>query len=69
MNPTFFPDRYSGSPRIYAYSDSHDQYQGLLKIGYTTQTVEERVKQQYPTLSSSFRSPLSTASAAINGTL
>ena len=38
------------NPRIYAYSDSHEQFQGLLKIGYTTQTVEERVRQQYPTL-------------------
>ena len=37
-------------PRIYAYSDSHPQYEGLLKIGYTTKNVEERVKQQYPTL-------------------
>lgn len=38
------------TPKIYAYSDSHPQYNGLLKIGYTTKSVEERVKQQYPTL-------------------
>jgi len=47
----FFPERKVVNPRVYAYSDSHEQYKGLLKIGYTTLTVEERVKQQYPTLS------------------
>lgn len=47
---SFFASVDIKNPRIYAYSDSHRQYQGLLKIGFTTQTVEERVKQQYPTL-------------------
>ena len=46
----FFPSVPSFRPKIYAYSDSHVQYKGLLKIGYTTQAVEHRVKQQYPTL-------------------
>ena len=46
----FFPAAKSLNPRIYAYSDSHQQYSGLLKVGYTTQTVEARVRQQYPTL-------------------
>ncbi|MDB2313586.1 GIY-YIG nuclease family protein [Luminiphilus sp.] len=44
----FFSERKDIYPRIYAYSDSHEQYTGLLKIGYTTQSVSERVKQQYP---------------------
>ena len=44
----FFSERKDINPRIYAYSDSHEQYTGLLKIGYTTQSVSERVKQQYP---------------------
>ncbi len=48
---SFFPSRAVVNPRVYAYSDSHEQYRGLLKIGYTTLKVEERVKQQYPTLS------------------
>lgn len=38
------------SPRIYAYKDLNPQYRGLLKIGYTTQDVQQRVRQQYPTL-------------------
>ena len=46
----FFPNYSISNPRIYAYSDSHQQFKNLLKIGYTTKSVEERVKQQYPTL-------------------
>ena len=34
---------------IYAYEDSNPQYKGLLKVGYTTIGVEQRVAQQYPT--------------------
>ena len=33
-------------PRIYAYSD--ESYPDMLKIGYTTKTAAERVKEQYP---------------------
>ncbi|WP_256330822.1 GIY-YIG nuclease family protein [Pelistega sp. MC2] len=33
-------------PRIYAYSDIH--YKGYLKIGYTSKSVIDRVKAQYP---------------------
>ncbi len=50
MENKFFSPKPEIEPRIYAYSDSHKQYSGLLKIGYTTQAVEDRVKQQYPTL-------------------
>ena len=47
---TFFPEKVQINPRIYAYSDSHPQYFGLLKVGFTTKKVEVRVKQQYPTV-------------------
>ena len=33
-------------PRIYAYADS--RYPNCLKVGYTTRTVTERLKEQYP---------------------
>ncbi len=46
---SFFPKKIDIEPRIYAYSDSHPQYKNLLKIGYTTKRVIDRVKQQYPT--------------------
>ena len=49
MKRKFFPSRTGSKPSIYAYQDSHPDYQGLLKIGYTTLEVEKRVAQQYPT--------------------
>ena len=48
MSKSFFPENSVASPKIYAYSDSHPQYEGLLKVGYTVQSVEERVAQQFP---------------------
>ncbi len=50
MSSDFFPSRPKVEPKIYAYEDTHPQYAGLLKIGYTTKSVQERVAQQYPTL-------------------
>jgi molybdopterin-guanine dinucleotide biosynthesis protein len=45
----FFPLRPEVRPIIYAYEDSNPDYKELLKIGYTTIDVEQRVAQQYPT--------------------
>jgi hypothetical protein len=45
----FFPPRPDSRPTIYAYEDTHPQYAGLLKVGYTTGSAEKRVAQQYPT--------------------
>ena len=50
MSKEFFPPRPDARPLIYAYEDTHPQYQGLLKIGYTTVDVQSRVAQQYPVL-------------------
>ena len=50
MSDEFFPQKPDISPKIYAYSDTNPQYNGLLKIGYTTTDVQTRVSQQYPTL-------------------
>jgi len=49
MPNDFFPQRPATVPKIYAYEDTHPQYKGLLKIGYTTKDVRERVAAQYPT--------------------
>jgi len=46
----FFPPRPPSRPMIYAYEDTHPQYAGLLKVGYTTVDVQARVAQQYPTV-------------------
>ena len=50
MVEEFFPNEISTFPRIYAYRDKNTEYDGLLKVGYTTRSVEERVAEQYPTL-------------------
>jgi len=49
MSKEFFPRRPKVEPKIYAYEDTNPDYVGLLKIGYTTRSVQERVAQQYPT--------------------
>lgn len=50
MNNTFFPLPPETTPLIYAYEDTNPQLEGFLKVGYTTQDVEKRVAQQYPTI-------------------
>lgn len=46
----FFPQRPDSKPTIYAYEDTNPQYKGLLKVGYTSIDVQNRLAQQYPTL-------------------
>jgi hypothetical protein len=48
MSDNFFPLRIKIEPKIYAYEDNSPQYKGLLKIGYTSRTVQQRVAEQYP---------------------
>ncbi len=48
MSKEFFPPRPDARPTIYAYRDTHPQYEGLLKVGYTTKSAQERVAAQYP---------------------
>lgn len=48
MNKEFFPPRPDARPTIYAYADTNPQYEGLLKVGYTTKTAQARVAEQYP---------------------
>ncbi len=50
MSNEFFPPRPKSRPTIYAYEDSHPDYAGLLKVGYTTVDAKTRVAQQYPVL-------------------
>jgi hypothetical protein len=48
MSKEIFPKRPDYNLRIYAYRDTNPQYEGLLRIGQTTRTVETRVREQYP---------------------
>jgi len=50
MTKSFFPPRPDIFPKIYAYEDTNPQYAGLLKVGFTTKKVIDRVREQYPTL-------------------
>ncbi len=50
MSKTFFPQRPEANPTIYAYEDTHPQYKGLLKVGFTNKDAKTRVAEQYPTL-------------------
>ena len=50
MSKEFFPPRPRSRPTIYAYEDSNPDLKGMLKVGYTTKTAQERVAAQYPTL-------------------
>jgi molybdopterin-guanine dinucleotide biosynthesis protein len=43
----YFPPRPEVQPTIYAYSNPAPAYKGLLKVGYTTRTVEQRIKEQF----------------------
>lgn len=43
----FFPPRPESRPTIYAFQDSNPQYDGQLKIGYTTRTARERLDDIY----------------------
>lgn len=50
MPKDLFPPRPALEPKIYAYEDTNPQYEGLLKVGFTTRSAAERVAEQYPTL-------------------
>lgn len=50
MKSDLFPSRPNLKPKIYAYIDTNSQYDGLVKIGFTLNEVEKRLRQQYPTL-------------------
>jgi hypothetical protein len=47
----FFPPRPEARPIIYAYREpDNPQLKGMLKIGYTARTIDERMHEHYPTL-------------------
>lgn len=62
-------DRPELKPIIYAYSDT--RWPGYLKIGYTTRTVEERMKEHYPTLTPTISYKVEYVESALypNGTV
>ena len=50
MSKDFFPQRTEAKPTIYAYKILNaENRKGLLKIGFTTRSAQERVKEQLQT--------------------
>ncbi len=45
----FFPETTKITPKIYGYTELSKKYKGLIKVGFTTKEVKERMKQHYPT--------------------
>lgn len=51
MQIDFFPQRPDSVPLIYAYCEPNNpELEGMLKVGFTTRTIEERMHEHYPTL-------------------
>lgn len=51
MSESFFPPKPDDRPLIYAYTEPNNpELKDLLKVGYTTRTIEERMHEHYPTL-------------------
>ena len=47
MATNYFPRKSESAPKIYAYEDKYDpNVRGLLKVGYTTIGVPERVRRE-----------------------
>lgn len=69
MNTTdFFPSRPVATPTIYAYSSTHPDHGGLLKVGYTEGDPLERIKQQFPGGWTQFRVELIESAMRPDGT-
>ena len=49
MSKEFFPQKPEVTPIIYGYTELFTEYEGLIKIGRTDRTIEQRMKEHYPT--------------------
>lgn len=47
----FFPQKPEAEPIIYGYTEPRNpDLKGLIKVGYTSRSIEERMREHYPTL-------------------
>ena len=49
MRKDFFPEKPDNNPKIYAYTENSAKYSNILKIGYTARSLDERMREHYPT--------------------
>ena len=45
----YFPSKPDNHPKIYAFTEYSPEYQTLIRIGYTARSLDERMKEHYPT--------------------
>ena len=55
MSQSFFPERPTVNPKIYAYSIDAPNREGLLKIGYTSRDADSRISEQLKTSGVSYK--------------
>ena len=41
----FFPRRPNKKPKIYGYTETSSEFDGLIKVGYTERKLQERLKE------------------------
>ena len=41
----FFASRPNKEPKIYGYTETSDEFDGLIKIGYTARELKERLRE------------------------
>ena len=41
----FFPPRQHTEPKIYGYTETSSEFDGLIKVGYTERKLKERLKE------------------------
>jgi hypothetical protein len=69
MNKDFFPPKPNINPTIYTYELSGvETHQGLLKVGYTVRTAQERVEEQMKTSRVPYRIVLEESAVRDDGT-
>ena len=70
MSKDFFPPRPEIRPSIYAYELLHvPTHEGLLKVGYTTRDVRERIREQLQTAGMQYRIVLAEPAMRQDGTV
>ena len=68
MADSFFPQRPSLSPKIYAYAIDDESHKGQLKVGYTDRDVRQRIAEQTKTAQIQVRIVLEESAMRNDGT-
>lgn len=64
----FFPLRPTAKPTIYAFTSTHQDHVGLLKVGYTERDASDRIAEQWPGGLKAYRIELIESAMRSDGT-